>query len=60
MMKIAVPEYVLAAILRHYGTLAGRCTVPRDDLKAVNAKRLAGEDLRRLRRILNVNDKEQR
>lgn len=55
-MKIPVSEYVLANILRHYGTLAERCTVPRDDLKAVNAKRLAGEDLRRLKRLLKVND----
>lgn len=51
-MKIPVSEYILANILRHYGTLAERCTVSRDDLKAVNAKRLANEDLRRLKRIL--------
>lgn len=48
---IEIPEYVLSSVLRHYRTLAD-VDVPRDNIKAVNAKRVANKEISKVERLI--------
>lgn len=52
-MKILVPDYLLKSVLRHYAVLAS-CNVDRDNLRAVNAKRVARKEIERVRKLIDI------
>lgn len=58
LMKILVPDYLLASVLRHYGTLANAYRPDSSNTKARNAQRVAGKEIQRLRRIINKQNNE--
>lgn len=52
MKTIPVPEYLLKAVLRHYGALAAG--YKRDsNLKAVNAQRVAAKEIARVQALMD-------
>lgn len=59
MTDMEVPEYLIKAIIRHYGTLVEYYESQNRDHKllvnACNAKRLAKQELKTLRNILDKN-----
>lgn len=48
---IIIPEYILKSVLRHYKILS-EAHISYDDIKALNAKRVACKEIQKLERII--------
>lgn len=58
-MKISISDYLLENVLRHYETLSS-CNVDRNNLRAVNARRVARKEIEKVKAIIDTqktNDK---
>lgn len=55
-----VPTYIINAIYRHYKYLVENVKVDISDNKALNMRRMAKEDIRRLERIIDRNNDRER
>lgn len=52
---IEIPEYVLLGVLRHYKALAN-ANISNDDIKALNAKRVANKEILKVERIIKQHN----
>lgn len=48
-----IPDYILVSVYRHYSRLAARAEVDPSDTITMNARRLAGKDLRKLKAYID-------
>jgi len=53
-MKVLIPDYLLESVLRHYAALASS-DVDCDNLRAVNAKRVARKEIEKVRKIIDAH-----
>lgn len=51
---VTIPEYLLVNMLRHYKTLAS-VKIGHDNLRAINAQRLARKEIQRIERYIEQN-----
>lgn len=52
-MKILVPDYLLASVLRHYKALASAYRRDGNDTKARNAQRVADKEIQKIKAIMD-------
>jgi len=52
-MRISIPYYLLDSLLRHYAALA-RGSIERNDLRAINARRVAAKEIGKIRKLIHM------